>query len=384
MRLPVIGMVCYPGQGGSGVVATELGLHLARRGFEVHFIASEMPLRLRRYRRNVFFHRVDLVDYPVFQHPPYTLALAATIHAVAVRHGLDLVHAHYALPHAAAALLARDMGGGRTRVVTTLHGTDITIVGQQPAMVDLTRHLVERSDAVTAVSRRLARETEQVFAPRRAITVIPNFVDPRRFRPDAALPRDEFARPDEALLLHASNLRPVKNVAAVVRVLAGVHAHRPARLLLVGEGPQREEARRLAETLDVADRITWLGEVERLEELLGAADLLLLPSWHESFGLVALEAMACGTPALATTAGGTAEFIDDGQTGLLRDPDDVPGMVTAATALLDDPERLRRMGEDARRAAVSRFGADCVVRQYLDLYDTLLDGGSGTGGGAPV
>lgn len=373
-RLPAIGITCYPTQGGSGIVATELGLNLARSGYEVHFISSSLPLRLRTFRENVFYHQVEVVNYPVFLHPPYTLSLASAMSEVARRHSLDILHVHYAIPHTASAFLAQQMvGPDRLKVITTLHGTDITLVGQEPSFFPITKFLIERSDAVTAVSAFLARETHEVFGVQRPVEVIPNFVDTRRFRPGRdATARAAFAPPGEPLLLHASNFRRVKNVGVLAEVFARVNAQMPSRLLLIGDGPD------LAPLLDVlaarglGDRVRSLGTVDGLERLLPLADLLLLPSLHESFGLIALEAMACGVPAVATDRGGTREFIDDGINGFLRDPHDAAGMADAALAVLRDPERLRHMGEEARRDAVETYGARCVLKRYLDLYDRVV------------
>ncbi len=376
-RLPTIGITCYASQGGSGIVATELGLNLARSGYAVHFISSSVPLRLRRFRANVFYHQVDVVNYPVFLYPPYTLSLASAMSEVAQRHELDILHVHYAIPHAAAAFLAQQMvGPERLKVITTLHGTDITLVGQEPSFFPITRFLIDRSDAVTAVSAFLARETARVFGVTRHIDVIPNFVDTRRYSPvhDSDV-RAQFAAPNEKLIVHASNFRKVKNVPAVGDVFARVAAEVPCRLLLVGDGPD------LCPLLDelgrrgLADRVHSLGTVDNLESLMPLADLLLLPSWHESFGLVALEAMACGVCVIATDRGGTDEFIDHGANGFRHDPEDIDGMVGTALRVLRDEPLRRQIVEEARRDAVATFGARCVLKQYIDLYDRVLGAG---------
>jgi L-malate glycosyltransferase len=376
LRLPAIGITCYPSQGGSGIIATELGLNLARSGYEVHFITSAMPFRLRQYDRNILHHEVQAPNYPVFETPPYTLALATAMMEVARKHRLDILHVHYAIPHAASAFLAQQMlGAERLKTVTTLHGTDITLVGKEPSFHPITRFLIERSDAVTAVSDWLRRETRRVFEVDRPIEVIPNFVDTRLFHPGAAAAADRalFAAPEERLLLHASNFRPVKNVPAVLEVFARVAARLPARLLLIGEGPLRREAELRVDELGLADRVRFLGAVESMEQVLPLADLLLLPSRHESFGLIALEAMACGVPCVATAVGGTGEFIVNGHNGYLRDPADVTGMAEAALTLLLDEEHRRHLGEEGRREVVARFGVHCVLKQYVELYDRLLD-----------
>lgn len=374
MKMPSVGITCYPTQGGSGVVATELGLQLARMGCEVHFIATHLPFRLEPYQGNIFYHPVEMPSYPVFQHAPYTLSLASTMHDVALRCGLDILHVHYAVPHAAGAYLARQMlGAERVKVVTTLHGTDITLVGQEPSYFPITRFLIEQSDAVTAVSGFLRDETIRVFGCGRDIEVIPNFVDARLYVPgrDESV-RGRFAAPGEKLLVHVSNFRPVKNPQAVVEVFAGVAARLPARLLLVGDGPEMPAVREALSARGLLERTTSLGSVTGLEGILPACDLLLLPSLHESFGLVALEAMACGVVPLATTRGGAGEFIHDGVNGYLRDPHDLPGMISAAVAVLEDDALRHHLAEEARRDAAGDFGATCVVRKYLDLYDRLL------------
>lgn len=374
MRMPAVGITCYPTQGGSGVVATELGLHLARMGCEVHFIATHLPFRLEPYHGNIFYHPVEMPSYPVFQHAPYTLSLASTMHDVALRCGLDILHVHYAVPHAAGAYLARQMlGADRIKVVTTLHGTDITLVGQEPSYFPITRFLIEQSDAVTAVSGFLRDETVRVFGCGRDIEVIPNFVDARLYVPtrDAAV-RARFADVAEKLLVHVSNFRQVKNPQAVVEVFAGVAAEMPARLLLVGDGPEMPAVREALSARGLLERTTCLGSVTGLEGILPACDLLLLPSLHESFGLVALEAMACGVVPLATSRGGAGEFIHDGVNGYLRDPHDVAGMTAVALTVLRDDALRHHLAEEARRDAAGDFGATCVVRKYLDLYDRLL------------
>jgi len=375
-KMPTVGITCYPSQGGSGVVATELGLHLSRRGSEVHFISSELPFRLRKYHENVIYHPVEMPHYPVFQHSPYTLSLATTMSEVATRCGLDILHVHYAIPHAASAYLARQMvGPERLKVVTTLHGTDITLVGKEPSFFPITRFLIEQSDAVTAVSTFLKNETIRVFGIGQDIEVIPNFVDARVFVPaEMNTLRKRFAPRGEKLLIHVSNFRKVKNTGAVIEVFIQVATQLPARLLLVGDGPEMPVVREQVAAGRLTDQVEFLGQVDNLEEILPVADLLLLPSLHESFGLVALEAMACGVVPLVTSRGGASEFIQDRVNGFLRDPEDLQGMAAAAIEVLNDPALHAQMVEEGRRDAAAEFGAPCVVRQYLELYDRLLDG----------
>ena len=379
MKMPAVGITCYASQGGSGVVASELGLHLSRRGCEVHFISSELPFRLRKYHENIFYHPVEMPHYPVFQHSPYTLSLATTMSNVAERYALDILHVHYAIPHAASAYLAQKMiGRSSLKVVTTLHGTDITLVGQEPSFFPMTRFLIEQSDAVTAVSDFLKRKTMDVFGIGDDIEVIPNFVDTRVFKPNegSSLKR-RFAPRGEKLLAHVSNFRKVKNVGAVVEVFAKVNSVLPSRLLLIGAGPEMDGVRRQVTQFGLDDQVEYLGQVDNLEDILPVADLLLLPSLHESFGLVALEAMACGVIPLATDRGGAGEFIQDGLNGLLRDPLDIEGMVRAAVKVLRDDQLRDEMAEEARRDSAADFGVSCVVKQYLDLYDRLLAGNDG-------
>jgi N-acetyl-alpha-D-glucosaminyl L-malate synthase BshA len=374
MRMPNVGITCYASQGGSGVVATELGLHLSRRGCEVHFISSELPFRLRKYNENIFYHPVEMPHYPVFQHSPYTLSLATAMSEVAERCELDILHVHYAIPHAASAYLAQKMSGRDSlKVVTTLHGTDITLVGQEPSFFPITRFLIEQSDAVTAVSGFLKQETIKVFGTGENIEVIPNFVDARVFKPLEDNPlRQRFAPNGEKLLAHASNFRKVKNLDAVVDVFAKVSEVLPCRLLLIGDGPEIGNVRQLVVRAGLDEKVDFLGHVDNLEDILPVADLLLLPSLHESFGLVALEAMACGVIPLVTNQGGAGEFIQDGLNGFLRDPQDIDGMALAAVNVLGDDETRLEMAEEARRDAAGDFGVSCVVKQYVDLYDRLL------------
>jgi len=374
MKMPAVGITCYASQGGSGVVATELGLHLSRRGCEVHFISSELPFRLRKYHENIFYHPVEMPHYPVFQHSPYTLSLASTMSEVAERCALDILHVHYAIPHAASAYLARKMSGrDDLKTVTTLHGTDITLVGQEPSFFPMTRFLIDQSDAVTAVSDFLKRETIKVFGTGDDIEVIPNFVDARLFKPLENGPlKARFAPHGEKLLVHASNFRKVKNVGAVVDVFSRVIAVLPSRLLLVGDGPEIAGIRQQVAQAGLDNQVEFLGHMDNLEDILPVADLLLLPSLHESFGLVALEAMACGVIPLVTNRGGGSEFIQDGLNGYLRDPLDIQEMAATAIKVLQDDELRQEMAEEARRDAAGDFGVSCVVKQYLDLYDRLL------------
>ncbi len=373
-----IGITCYPTYGGSGVVATELGIALAEQGDEVHFISYALPSRLDLPRERVHFHEVVAPSYPLFVSPPYTLALATKMAEVAARARLDLLHVHYALPHAISAILAREMGNGNgvpLKIVTTLHGTDITIVGQDRSYLPITRWGIEKSDAVTAVSRYLRDVTVKEFGVKRPIDVVPNFVDVHEYRPDGASP---FARslvqPGEQLLVHVSNFRPVKRIPDVLAIFDRVRRKVPSRLLLVGDGPGRSMAERLAREGGFEDRAIFLGNVAAIEKILPAARLALLPSDAESFGLAALEAMACGVPVVGTAAGGLPEVVDDGRNGFLRPVGDVDGMAAAAVDLLSDGERWSRFSADARRRAETEFPTAKLVERYRKLYERTLGG----------
>ena len=373
-----VGITCYPTFGGSGVVATELGIALAARGDEVHFIAYALPSRLDLPRERVHFHEVVAPSYPLFVSPPYTLALATKMAEVAANAKLDLLHVHYALPHAISAILAREMGNGngvRLKVVTTLHGTDITIVGMDRSYLPITRWGIEKSDAVTAVSQYLRDVTLREFGVRRPIEVLPNFVDTSQYRPDGASPfAKSLARPGEALLVHVSNFRPVKRVQDVLAVFDRVRQKIPARLLLVGDGPDRSLAERLARESGFEDRTIFLGNVAAIETILPAARLMLLPSDAESFGLAALEAMACGVPVVGTAAGGLPEVVEDGRHGYLRPVGDVDGMARGALGLLEDAALWARFSADCRRRAESEFPTDALVGRYRALYEATLEG----------
>jgi N-acetyl-alpha-D-glucosaminyl L-malate synthase BshA len=371
-----IGITCYPTVGGSGVVATELGLALAEGGDEVHFISYALPTRLDLPRPRVYFHEVVAPTYPLFVSPPYTLALATKMAEVASHASLDLLHVHYALPHAISAILARGMmadRGSRLRVLTTLHGTDITIVGQDRSYLPITRFGIEKSDGVTAVSEYLRDVTARELGVARSVEVIPNFVDTSRYRPDGASAYARgIANEGEAVLMHVSNFRPVKRIRDVIAVFERVRHKRPARLVLVGDGPDRSLAERLTAENGAESQTTFLGNVAAIENLLPVADVFLLPSDSESFGLAALEAMACGVPVVGTRAGGLPEVVVHGENGFLQPVGDVSGMADAVLSLTEDRGRWRAFSESARRRAVAAFPEDQVVARYRALYETIL------------
>lgn len=371
-----IGIVCYPTFGGSGAVATELGQTLARRDHEVHMISYSPPFRLKEFRPNLHFHAVEVSSYPLFRYPPYDLALASKIMEVVAGNGLDLLHVHYAIPHAISAVLAREMledSGPRLKIVTTLHGTDITIVGTEKAYQPVTRFAIDQSDGVTVVSDWLREETIRIFNVTDEMRIIPNFVDTKRFRPggDPAF-RARLATPDQKLLVHASNFRPVKRVLDVVRIFALVREKTPARLVFVGDGPELPRAFELAESLGVRRDVVFAGQQESMESLLSVADLFLLPSEFESFGLAALEALACGTPVIGTRSGGIREVVREGETGYLSAVGDTESMADRARRLLGDPERLAAFRTAARRDVLARYDEPAVTTAYEDYYEEVL------------
>ena len=370
-----IGISCYPVYGGSGVVATELGIELARLGHEVHFITYAQPFRLPYFVERVYYHEVEVPNYPLFEHPPYNLALSVAIQNAVLQYGLDLLHAHYAVPHATSAWIAKELlDRDSFRIVTTLHGTDITLVGQDPSYFSITRFSIRKSDGLTAVSEFLRQETHHHFdIPLDDVRVIPNFVDLEKYRRDAyPCHRSKLSRSGENIITHISNFRAVKRVEDVVRIFARIAARVPARLLLVGDGPDRSRAQETADSLGVADRVLFLGKQTSVAELLACTDLFLLPSQTEAFGLVALEAMACGVPVVATLTGGLPEVVDDGVSGYLAPVGDVETMADAGVALLSEPARWRRFSE-AARAGAERYSSERVVPLYESFYTEVLN-----------
>jgi N-acetyl-alpha-D-glucosaminyl L-malate synthase BshA len=377
-----IGITCYPTYGGSGVVGTELGIELAARGHEVHFIAYAQPIRLNTEQPQIFFHEVTVSQYPLFEYPPYDLALATRMAEVAEIYNLDLLHVHYAIPHSVSALLARQMlaaqMNGKSRrlpFVTTLHGTDITIVGADRSYLPVTRYAIEQSDGVTAISQYLKDRTVQEFEIRNPIEVIYNFVncDVYKRDPKAAENRAEYADKDERILAHVSNFRPVKRLCDVIEIFDRVQKKMPARLLLMGDGPERSRAEWLVTQKGLRKKVEFLGKVDRVYEKLSIADLLLVPSEMESFGLAALEAMACEVPAIATSVGGVPEVIEHGRSGYLAPVGDVETMAKYAIEVLSDETRLREMGKAARWEAQTRFCSSRIIPEYEAFYGRVLE-----------
>jgi N-acetyl-alpha-D-glucosaminyl L-malate synthase BshA len=376
-----IGIICYASIGGSGIVATELGKMLASRGHHVHILSSETPFRLGDYQPGLSFHRVEAPTYPLFREPQYLLALANKIVQVSRAERLDIIHAHYAVPHATAAYLARQIlgaanGGKVPRVITTLHGTDITLLGSDRSYSEIVAFSIERSDGVTAVSESLKADTYREFGQKRDIRVIPNFVNVEAHRRgDRADLRASLAPGGEKLVIHVSNFRPVKRVAAVIEIFKRIRAEVPAQLVMVGDGPDMGEAVGLCRKYELGSAVRFLGDQEQVVPLLSASDLFLMPSAQESFGLAALEAMACEVPVIASRVGGVPELVEDGVTGFLRAPEDLTGMASAAVRLLTDPGLHRQVTAAARTRAIDCFADTKIIPMYEAYYDEILGAG---------
>lgn len=370
-----IGITCFAGIGGSGIIATELGKGLAARGHAVHFISLKMPFRLEDLSERLFFHQVHLFPYAVLENPQYDLALASRLAEVIAAEQLDILHVHYAIPHAISAYLARQICPYPFRIITTVHGTDTRLVGLDPSYRSITKFGLEQSDAVTAVSRDLAEATRADFTLDRPIDVLYNFVDTERFsrRTLPACYRENFAHPDERLLVHVSNMRPVKRICDLVRAFARIQQAVPSRLVFVGDGPDRLAAEKLACELQVADRITFTGNMAHVENVLAIADLFLMASEVESFGLAALEAMACEVPVVAYGIGGLPEVVEQGDTGLLTPLYDTDALADAAIELLANPARLAQCALASRARAVTHFSEPAGLIAYERYYEQLLD-----------
>lgn len=371
-----IGISCYPTIGGSGAVATELGKALANRGHQVHFIVTDVPFRLGEFHQNIFIHEVDTASYPVLRNPPYDLSLAAFMADVITEFKLDILHVHYALPFAVCAFLAKEMLGNHpVKTVTTLHGTDVTVLAQDKSLQKVIRLGIEKSDAVTAVSESLIRETRELFQTTRYIDCVYNFIDTDVFHPAAGEHmRSCLIESDEKILLHVSNFRKVKRVTDVIEIFARVHQVINSKLLLVGEGPELQTARNLVRELDLSNSVLFLGKQDEVASLFATSDVFLLPSEKESFGLVALEAMACGVPTIGSTIGGIPEVVVHGETGYLAPVTDVEKMAAYAIQLLTDDALYQRVSWAARERAKSVFHVDTKVAEYEAIYQRLLDG----------
>ena len=369
-----IGITCYPTYGGSGVVATELGKELASRGHDVHFISYALPIRLTM-TDHIYFHEVEVLSYPLFEYPPYDLVLATKMAEVMTRFDLDILHVHYAIPHSISAYLAKKMLTDRViPFVTTLHGTDITLVGNDRSYLPITRFGIEQSDTVTAVSEYLKRRTVQEFQIERPIEVVPNFVDCNVYgRSHDRSFRKKFAADDESILIHISNFRPVKRVEDVVGIFALVRKQQRSRLLMVGDGPDRPKAEWLARTHGVADDVIFVGKQNDMSQFLAVSDVLLLPSELESFGLVALEGMACEVPVIASRVGGVPEVVRDGIDGFLYDVGDTKAMADGCLFILQKPNVREEIGKAGRDRATREFCASKIVLQYEDLYQRTIE-----------
>ncbi len=371
-----IGITCYPTYGGSGVVATELGKSLAQRGHEVHFISYALPFRLSNFFENVVFHEVELSSYPLFEFPLYSLALASKMVEVVEYENLDLLHVHYAIPHASSAYLAKQMLKSKRdlKISTTLHGTDITLVGLEPSFLPLVKFSIEESDGVTAVSRFLKEKTLTNYAIEKNIEVIPNFIDTELYKPNKDNPfREKIAPNGEKILVHTSNFRVVKRVSDTIRILEQVLKEIPAKLLLVGDGPDRSECERLCRQLNLCDHVKFLGKQDALVDILTASDIFLIPSQSESFGLSALEAMACGVPVVSSSVGGLPELVRHNETGFIAEIGDVERMSKYVVDLLTNDRKYDLFSQNARNRAVNVFDKSKVIPLYEDHYNTILN-----------
>ena len=369
-----VGIVCYPTHGGSGVVASELAIGLAKKGHEIHIVSYAPPFRLRSFHQNILIHEVEIASYPLFKYPPYALGLATKLVELVETYDLELIHAHYAVPHAASAYLAKQILNSQLiKIITTLHGTDITLVGSDQSFRRVIKFTIEKSDGVTAVSDYLKQQTIREFDIQREIRVIHNFIDPARpVQHRNQCDRESYAPHGEKILIHASNFRPVKRVGDVVRIFAEVHARIPAKLILIGDGPERQFTQQLIKDLKLSADVYFLGEQDHLEPLFFCADLFLLPSEQESFGLTALEAMNCSVPVIATETGGLPEVIKHGKTGYLCPVGEIKIMAEKSIELLSNPEKHELFKQQARRRAKQSFNADQIIPQYEAFYEEIL------------
>lgn len=370
-----IGILCYPTYGGSGIVATELGMTLANKGYEIHFISDHLPARLEMTNPNIFFHKVNLQFYPLFQYQPYDIALSSMIYRVVSLYKLDLLHVHYAIPYAYAAFMAKQMlreEGKDIPLVTTLHGTDITLVGQHPSYKCAVQFSINQSDKITTVSESLRKDTLQFFNINKDIQVINNFIDNELFIRCTKCDRSQFATPEEKILIHTSNLRPIKRIGDVLQIFKNVNSKIPSKLVIIGEGPDMEIVTEFLEiNPNLIDRIRLLGKTKDLYKILELSDLFLLPSSQESFGLAALEAMAAYTPIVSSNAGGIPEVNIDGETGFLANVGDVDKMSADAIKILSDENLLQRMKENAKKQAI-HFDIKNIIPQYETMYEQVL------------
>ena len=370
-----IGITCYPTVGGSGVVATELGKMLAEKGHEIHFISSSLPFRLNKMYHNIHYHQVEVNQYSLFQYPPYDIALASKMAEVANREKLDILHVHYAIPHAVCAILAKQMSSRDIKVVTTLHGTDITVLGYDPTLTDAIKFGIEKSDIVTAVSHALVNQTYELVNPDKQIETVYNFIDERVYHKteDTSLKAQLQINEHEKVIIHVSNFRAVKRVGDIIKTFAKISEAMPAKLLMVGDGPEMTIVSKQVRQLGLEKNVIFLGKQENLEELYSISDLLLLLSEKESFGLVALEAMACGVPCIGTDVGGIPEVIQQGVSGYICKVGDIDDISEKAVSLLNDPDLHKSMSFESLELVKNKFKADQIVEQYEQLYWQLLN-----------
>lgn len=374
MKKLKIGITCYPTVGGSGVVATELGKLLAEKGHEIHFISSSLPFRLTKMYHNIYYHQVEVNQYSVFQYPPYDIALASKMADVANREKLDILHVHYAIPHAVCAILAKQMIDRDIKIVTTLHGTDITVLGYDPTLSEAIKFGIEKSDYVTAVSNSLVNQTYDLLKTRKFIDTVYNFIDERVHRKinSLALKDNLHIHSDEKVIIHVSNFRTVKRVPDVIKTFSKIVQHVPAKLLLVGDGPEMTVVCNLVKELGLREKVLFLGKQDNVEELYSLSDLMLLLSEKESFGLVALEAMACGVPCIGTNVGGIPEVIEHGVNGFICEVGDIDMIAESALSLLKDPSTYERFSNYSLQAVQEKFNANLIVKQYENIYFKLL------------
>ncbi len=374
MKKLKIGITCYPSVGGSGIVATELGKLLAEKGHEIHFISSSLPFRLNKIYSNIYFHEVEVNQYSVFKYPPYDLALASKMAEVTKREKLDLLHVHYAIPHAACAYLAKQMVGGNVKVVTTLHGTDITVLGYDPSLTDLIRFGIEQSDAVTAVSQSLVNQTYQLIEPKKDIKTVYNFVDEKiYYKHEADSLRKQYGiADDEKVMIHVSNFRKVKRVEDVIMAFHLIQEKIKSKLILVGDGPELTTVCNMINELGLTDKVLLLGKQENVAELFSISDLKLLLSEKESFGLVLIEAMACGVPTIGTNVGGIPEVINDGMNGYICELGDVQTIASKAIDLLSNPVLHSEMAKQALLTVQGKFNSEKIVNEYEDIYYSII------------
>ncbi|WP_186577852.1 N-acetyl-alpha-D-glucosaminyl L-malate synthase BshA [Aquibacillus kalidii] len=372
-----IGITCYPTVGGSGVIATELGKMLASEGHEIHFITSSVPFRLNSVHPNIYFHEVEMNHYPVFQYPPYDLALANKMAEVIDTEKLDILHVHYAIPHAVCAILAKEMAEHKVKIVTTLHGTDITVLGIDRSLKKMIKHGIEKSDAVTAVSHSLVNQTKEMLQIEKEIDVVYNFVDESEYfyRNNKNL-KDQFRiKEEEKVIVHISNFRKVKRVHDVIYSFEKISSEVPSKLLLIGDGPEYSEVHQLVKELNLLDKVLFLGKQKNIAELLSISDLMLLLSEKESFGLVLLEAMACGVPGIGTNVGGIPEVIEDGANGFIVEVGAIDQIADKAVTILKDPVLWERLSTEAKQRVEERFHSTMIRKQYEQIYDRTLIGG---------